>query len=146
MVQAILRKYTNLNGRYEQLAFHAEEAGDAEAALNYLWEAAVEARRNAAASSLSLMYDSALKLIDRLGEVADEKYVEFGRMSFASMLQLGEFEKVNLHLPRTMELARRKGRAAQVCSIQSQLGKAAEGHRSSYFAKSTRAIRPSFTV
>jgi len=121
-VQAIIRRYANLNGRYEQLAFHAEEAGDADAALGYLWEAAVEARRNAAASSLSLIYDRALKLIERLGEAAEEKYVDFGRMSFASMLQLGEFNKVNMHLPRTMELARRQGRAAQVCSVQSQLG------------------------
>ena len=121
-VQAITRRYPNLNGRYEQLAFHAEEAGDADAALGYLWDAAVEARRNAAASSLSLIYDRALKLIERLGEAAEEKYVDFGRMSFASMLQLGEFNKVNMHLPRTMELARRQGRAAQVCSVQSQLG------------------------
>jgi len=121
-VQAIIRRYPNLNGRYERLAFHAEEAGDAAAALGYLWEAAVEARRNAAASSLSLIYDRALKLIERLGEAAEEKYVDFGRMSFASMLLLGEFNKVNLHLPRTMELAQRQGRAKQVCSVQSQLG------------------------
>jgi class 3 adenylate cyclase/tetratricopeptide (TPR) repeat protein len=121
-VQAIIRRYPNLNGRYEQLAFHAEEAGDADAALGYLWEAAVEARRNAAASSLSLIYDRALKLIERLGEAAEEKYVDFGRMSFASMLLVGEFNKVKLHLPRTMELAQRQGRAAQACSVQSQLG------------------------
>jgi len=121
-VHAIIRRYPNLNGRYERLAFHAEEAGDADAALGYLWEAAAEARRNAAASSLSLIYDRALKLIERLGETAEEKYVDFGRMSFASMLLLGEFNKVNLHLPRTMELAQRQGRAKQVCSVQSQLG------------------------
>jgi light-regulated signal transduction histidine kinase (bacteriophytochrome) len=40
----------------------------------------------------------------------------------AIALQLGEFNKVNMHLPRTMGLARRQGRAAQVCSVQSQLG------------------------
>ena len=121
-VQAITRRYPNLNGRYEQLAFHAGGAGDADAALGYLWEAAVEARRNAAASSLSLIYDRALKLIERLGAAAEEKYVDFGLMSFASMLQLGEFDKVNMHMPRIMELARRQGRAAQVCGAQSQLG------------------------
>jgi class 3 adenylate cyclase/tetratricopeptide (TPR) repeat protein len=121
-IEAITRRYSNLHGRYEQLAFHAEEAGDADAALGYLWEAAVEARRNAAASSLSLIYDRALKLIERLGKAAEERYVDFGRMSFASMLLLGEFDKVKLHLPRTMELAQRQGRAAQVCSVQSQLG------------------------
>jgi tetratricopeptide (TPR) repeat protein len=121
-VQAITRRYQDLNGRYEQLAFHAEGAGDADAALGYLWEAAVEARRNAAASSLSLIYDRALKLIELLGEAAEERYVDFGRMSFASILLLGDFNKVNMHLPRTMELARRQGRAAQMCSVQSQLG------------------------
>ncbi|MBV9564509.1 MAG: AAA family ATPase [Bradyrhizobium sp.] len=121
-ILAIIRRYPNLHGRYEQLAFHAEEAGDAEAALGHLWEAAVEARRNAAASSLSLIYDRALKLIERLGGAAEERYVDFGRLSFASMLQLGEVDKVNMHLPRTLELARRQHRAAQVCSVQSQLG------------------------
>jgi tetratricopeptide (TPR) repeat protein len=121
-VHAMIRRYQNLHGRYEQLAFHAEEAGDTDVALGYLWDAAVEARRNAAASSLSLIYDRALKLIERLGSAAEEKYVDFGRLSFASILQLGEFDKVNMHLPRTLELARRQGRAAQVCSVQSQLG------------------------
>jgi class 3 adenylate cyclase/tetratricopeptide (TPR) repeat protein len=121
-IQAITLRYPNLHGRYEQLAFHAEEAGETEAALGYLWEAAVEARRNAAASSLSLIFDRALKLIERLGEAAEEKYVDFGRLSFASMLQLGEFKKVNMHLPRTMELAQLQGRAAQLCGAHSQLG------------------------
>jgi class 3 adenylate cyclase/tetratricopeptide (TPR) repeat protein len=121
-VQAITRCYPNLNGRYEQLAFHAEGAGAADAALCYLLEAAVEARRNAAASSLGLIYDRALKLIERLGEAAEERYVDFGRICFASILQLGDFNKVKLHLPRTIELARRQGRVAQVCSVQSQLG------------------------
>jgi class 3 adenylate cyclase/tetratricopeptide (TPR) repeat protein len=121
-IQAITRRYPNLHGQHERLAFHAEEAGDIDASLGYLWDAAVAARRNAAASSVSLIYDRALRLIERLGKAAEEKYVDFGRMCFASMLQLGEFDKVNMHLPRTMELAQRQGRAAQVCSVQSQLG------------------------
>lgn len=121
-IEAIAEQYPNLHGQHERLAFHAEEAGDVDAALNHLWEAAAEARRNAAASSVSLIYDRAIRLIDRLGTAAEEKYVDFGRMSFASMLQLGEFDKVNMHLPRTMELAQRQGRAAQMCSVQSQLG------------------------
>ena len=121
-IRAITLRYPNLSGRYEQLAFHAEEAGETELALGYLWEAALEARRNSAASSLNLIFDRALKLIERLGEAAEEKYVDFGRLSFASMLQLGEFKKVNMHLARTMELAQRQGRAAQVCGAHSQLG------------------------
>jgi class 3 adenylate cyclase/tetratricopeptide (TPR) repeat protein len=121
-IQAITLRHPNLHGHYEQLAFHAEEAGETKAALGYLWEAAVEARRNGAASSLSLIFDRAVKLIEHLGEAAEEKYVDFGRMSFASMLQLGEFKKVKMHLPRTMELAQRQGRVAQVCGAYAQLG------------------------
>src|SRR5262249_20219105 len=121
-IRAITLQYPNRNGRYEQLAFHAEEAGDTELALDYLWEAALEARRNSAASSLSLIFDRALSLITSLGETAEDRYADFGLMGFASMLQLGEFNRMNLHLARTMDLARRQGRAAQVCSAQSQLG------------------------
>jgi class 3 adenylate cyclase/tetratricopeptide (TPR) repeat protein len=121
-IRAITLRYPNLNGRYEQLAFHAEEAGETEVALGYLWEAALEARRNSAASSLNLIFDRAIKVIEKLGEVAEVKYVDFVLMSFASMLQLGEFKKMNEHLARTMELARGQGRIAQVCNAQSQLG------------------------
>jgi class 3 adenylate cyclase/tetratricopeptide (TPR) repeat protein len=120
-IRAITLRYPNLSGRYEQLAFHAEEAGETEVALGYLWEAALEARRNSAASSLNLIFDRALKLIEHLGEAAQDKYVDFVLMSFASMLQLGEFKKMK-HLTRAMELARRQGRVAQVCGAQSQLG------------------------
>ena len=68
-VQAIIRRYPNSDGRYEQLAFHAEEAGDADAALGYPSGTPPSKRcGNAAASSLSLIYDRALKLIERLGK------------------------------------------------------------------------------
>ena len=121
-IRTITQQYPSLHGRYEQLAFHAEEAGEAELALGYLWEAALEARRNSAATSLSLIFDRALSLVASLGEVAEEKYVDFVLMSFASMLQLGEFDKMSTHLARTMELAQRQGRAAQVCAAQAHLG------------------------
>jgi class 3 adenylate cyclase/tetratricopeptide (TPR) repeat protein len=121
-IRTITQQYPNLHGRYEQLAFHAEEAGDAELALGYLWEAALEARRNSAAISLNLIFDRALSLVASLGQVAEEKYVDFVLMSFASMLQLGEFDKMSTHLARTMELAQRQGRAAEVCSAQGHLG------------------------
>ncbi len=121
-IRAITLTYPTLHGRYEQLAFHAEQAGETEAALGYLWEAAAEARRNAAATSLSLIFDRALSLIERLGEAGQEKYVDFCLMNFVSMLQRGEFKKVNMHLARTLELAQRQGRAAQVCNAHSQLG------------------------
>jgi class 3 adenylate cyclase/tetratricopeptide (TPR) repeat protein len=120
-IRAITSRYPSLSGRYEQLAFHAEQAGEAEPALGYLWEAAVEARRHSAVLSLKLIFDRALKLIEHMGKAAEEKYVDFVLMSFASMLQLGEFTKMKTHLARIMELAHRQGRAAQVCNAYSQL-------------------------
>lgn len=111
-----------LDGRHEQLAFHAEGAGHLDEALEHLWEAALEARRNSASASLNLIFDRAIRLVDRIGDAAEERYVAFVLMSFASMLQLGEFEKMNLHLPRVMEVARRQGHPALVCNTLSQLG------------------------
>lgn len=121
-IQAITSRYRNLDGRYEQLAFHAERAGEDAAALDYLWEAGLEARRNSAAASLNLIFDRALVLIDRIGKPAEDRYVGFVLMAFASTVQLGEFEKMNTHLPRIIDLARRRGQPALVSGALSQLG------------------------
>ncbi len=121
-IRELILRHPNLNGRYEQLAFHAVGAGEDSIALDYLWKAALEARRSSAAVSLNLIFDQALQVMSRMGEAAESKYVDFVLMAFASMLQLGEFEKMKEHLPRTMELARRHGRPHQVCSLHSQLG------------------------
>ncbi len=43
-------------------------------------------------------------------------------MGFASMVQIGEFEKMNIHLSRVMELVRRSGQPRLVCNTLSQLG------------------------
>ncbi len=121
-IKAILSRHPSLGGRYQQLAFHAEGAGDDMAALGYLWEAGLEARRSAAAASLGLIFDRALQVIGRIGAAAEDRYVDFVLMAFASMVQLGEFDKVNLHLPRVMELVRRSDRPALISSTLSQLG------------------------
>ena len=121
-MRAITARYGNLDGRYEQLAFHAERAGEDSAALDYLWQAGLEARRNSAAASLNLIFDRALVLIDRIGKPAEDRYVAFVLMAFASTVQLGEFEKMNTHLPRIIDLARRRGRPELVSGTLSQLG------------------------
>ncbi|HEY2358223.1 MAG TPA: AAA family ATPase [Phenylobacterium sp.] len=121
-VEAITSRYESLSGRYEKLAFHAESSGDDNGALGYLWEAGLEARRNSAAASLNLIFDRALELIDRIGEAAEEKYVDFVLMAFALVVQLGEFDKMKIHLPRVVDLARRHGRPKMVCNSLSQLG------------------------
>jgi class 3 adenylate cyclase/tetratricopeptide (TPR) repeat protein len=121
-IREIILRHSNLSGRYEQLAFHAVEACEDTIALDYLWKAGLEARRLVGQISLNLIFDRALQVMSRMGEAAESKYVDFVLMAFASMLQLGEFKKMNEHLPRTMELARRHGRPHQVCSLNSQLG------------------------
>jgi class 3 adenylate cyclase/tetratricopeptide (TPR) repeat protein len=118
-IRVITQRYPSLRGR---LPFHAEGAGETEIALGYLWEAGLEARRNSAMASLGLIFDHALKLIERLGDAAEDKYVDFVLMSMPSMWQGGEFKKINYHLGRAMELARRQNRPGQVCGALSQLG------------------------
>ena len=121
-LQAILARNPNLSGRYERLAFHAEGAGLDEAALDYLWEAGLEARRSSAAASLNLIFDRAMELIARIGPAAEGKYVDFVLTVCALMVQLGEFDKMNMYLPRVIELARGGGGPSLVSSSLSQLG------------------------
>jgi class 3 adenylate cyclase/tetratricopeptide (TPR) repeat protein len=121
-VEAIRSRNASLAGRYGQLAFHAEAASDDAAALGYLWEAGLEARRNFATASLKLIFDRAVGVIERLGQPAEEKYVDFVILAGTSLIQVGEFEKMNAHLPRARELARRHGQPAKVAGALSQLG------------------------
>jgi class 3 adenylate cyclase/tetratricopeptide (TPR) repeat protein len=120
-IREIILRHPNLSGRYEPLAFHALEAGEDAIALDYLWQAALEARRNSASVSLNSIFDTALQVMTRMGEAAESKYVDFVLMAFPSMLNFGEFSKMNEHLPRTMELARRYGQPHQVCGLYYQL-------------------------
>lgn len=121
-LRGIHARHPDLTGRYEQLAFHAEGSGDAAAALDYLWDAALEARRNSAAVSLNLLFDRAVGLIETIGSTVESRYLDFVLMAFASMVQLGEFEKVRTHLPRVIDLARRSGKPSLISSTLSQLG------------------------
>jgi tetratricopeptide (TPR) repeat protein len=120
-IREIILRHSNLSGRYEQLAFHALKAGEDAIALDYLWQAGLEARRNSAAVSLNSIFDTVLQVIKRMGAAAETRYVDFVLMAFPSMLQFGEFSKMNEHLPRTMELARRHGQPHQVCGLHYQL-------------------------
>ena len=121
-IDAIKACHPSLGGRYGQLAFHAEGAADADAALAYLWEGAVEARRSCSTASINLIFDRAIELIARIGGEANGKYIDFVLMGFASMIQLGEFDKMNTHLPKVMELARDADDPALICNMLSQLG------------------------
>ncbi len=120
-IKALTSLSTDLSGQFERLAFHAEGARDDQLALSYLWESAIEARNASAHASLLLTLDHALEVTERIGAPAEEKFVDFVLMAFASMLQLGEFSKMNAVLPRTMELARIQDRPDKVCGTMSQM-------------------------
>ena len=101
---------------YERLAFHAEGAHDDERALEYLWLAALNARRASASGSLYLTFKRAMTCIERVGEPAEAKFVDFVLMAFGSLAQIGEFRSLGVYLPRTLELARKQDRKGKVCA------------------------------
>jgi tetratricopeptide (TPR) repeat protein len=108
--------------QYERLAFHAEGARDDEKALEYLWLAALSARRSSASGSLLLTFKRAIACIERIGEPAEERFVDFVLMAFGSLVQLGEFRSLSVYLPRALELARKQGRKSKVCAALCHMG------------------------
>ncbi|MBV8103152.1 MAG: tetratricopeptide repeat protein [Hyphomicrobiales bacterium] len=108
----------------ERLAFHAEGAHDDEKALEYLWLAAVNARRASAVDSLYLTFTRAMTCIERIGEPAEPKFVDFVLMAFGSLAQIGEFRSLAAYLPRALELARKQNRKAKICAALCHLGMA----------------------
>ena len=114
-IAAITAAYGDLGAQYERLAFHAEGARDDAEALRYLWLAAMRARRNSASASLHLMFRRAMQCIERIGETAEPKFVDFVLMAFDPLQQIGEFRRLSAYLPRAMELAQKQGRPDKVC-------------------------------
>ncbi len=114
-IDAISSIYANLDEHYERIAFHAECAGDDENALEYLWLAGLQARRSSATGSLLLIFQHAEQCIERLGETADDRYVDFVLMACAALLQIGEFSRMKGHIPRALEIARDRQQPEKVC-------------------------------
>jgi tetratricopeptide (TPR) repeat protein len=108
----------------ERLAYHAEGAHDDEKALEYLWLAALNARRASAVDSLYLTFTRAMSCIERIGEPAEPKFVDFVLMAFGSLAQIGEFRSLAAYLPRALELARKQHRKSKVCAALCHLGMA----------------------
>jgi class 3 adenylate cyclase/tetratricopeptide (TPR) repeat protein len=107
---------------YERLAFHAEGACDDERALEYLWLSALRAHRSSASGSLNLTFKRAMQCAERVGAVAETRFVDFIVMAFAPLLQVGEFRSMSAFLPRAMELARRQSRRDKVCAVLCHMG------------------------
>jgi class 3 adenylate cyclase/tetratricopeptide (TPR) repeat protein len=115
-MDAVVSSYADLEPQYERLAFHAEGARDDERALEYLWQGAIRANRSCAAGSLFLIFQRAMRHIERIGEPADERFVDFVMMAFGQLLQIGEFAELKPYLPRALELAQRQNRKDKVCA------------------------------
>jgi class 3 adenylate cyclase/tetratricopeptide (TPR) repeat protein len=115
-MDAVVSSYADLGPQYERLAFHAEGARDDERALEYLWQGASHANRSYAAGSLFLIFQRAMRHIERIGEPADERFVDFVMMAFGRLLHIGEFVKLKPYLPRALELAQRQNRKDKVCA------------------------------
>ncbi|MEM9105362.1 MAG: adenylate/guanylate cyclase domain-containing protein, partial [Pseudomonadota bacterium] len=121
-IGSIKDSFSDLGGQYERLAFHAEEAGDDEAALEFLYFACSRASKSAAGKSLLLNFERALRCVDRLGEKAEPTFVKLVQMVCAPLLQHGEFSQMRNHLARAMEFARKYGDQNRICAALCQLG------------------------
>ena len=120
-MEAILST-ADVGRHYERLAYHAEGAHDDERALEYLWLAALNARRTSASGSLYLTFKRAMTCIERVGEPAEAKFVDFVLMAFGSLAQIGEFRSLAVYLPRALEFARKQDRKGKVCAALCHLG------------------------
>jgi tetratricopeptide (TPR) repeat protein len=121
-IAAVTATYSDLGAQLERLAFHAESARNDERALEYLFLAGLRARRSSASGSLFLIFQRAMECVERIGEPAERRFVDFVLMAFAQLLQIGEFSKMNPYLPRALELARSQDRPDKVCAALCHMG------------------------
>lgn len=121
-IAAVTATYSDLGAQFERLAFHAESARNDEQALEYLWLAGLRARRSSASGSLFLIFQRAMACVERIGEPAERRFVDFVLMAFAQLLQMGEFSKMKPYLPRALELAQRQDRPDRVCAALCHMG------------------------
>lgn len=120
-IEAIRKLHPNLDEQHERLARHARQAGDDMLALDHLWKAAQIASRTWSTGSLQLLFEQALPCIERLGDDADNMYLNFVLLTYTPSLQLGEFTRLNVHLPRALEIAQKLNMPDKICGAQCQL-------------------------
>ncbi len=121
-VEAIISVHPQSDSQYERLAFHAEGAGDADMALDYLWLAGLQARRSAAAASLLTIFRRAMDCIEKAGDTSSERHVDFFNLSCAALLQIGEFEEMKSAVPKAISIARKLDNPDKLCATLGQLG------------------------
>lgn len=122
MVDAIRRRGRDARKMNAILAHHAEEAGDDTLALECLWLEARRAKQRLGSRSLVRIFHRAVSCAKRIGESADERYVDFILISLASMIQLGEIETIKAHLPKVRELAIVQMRPKRICGANCMMG------------------------
>lgn len=98
----------------ERLAHHAEAAKLTQRALDYLWQAALYARRTGAIDSLSAIFSNAVRLCTARATRDPVRYVDFVLMACTMLLQGGKFTLAKEHLARAAELAETQRRPAKV--------------------------------
>jgi class 3 adenylate cyclase/tetratricopeptide (TPR) repeat protein len=121
-IAAVTASYTDLGPHYERLAYYAEGARDAEKALSFLWQAGLRANRSSAPRSLFLIFEQAMRHIERIGEPADARFVDFVLMAFTQLTHIGEIVRMKPYLPRALELARNQQRQDKVCVALCHMG------------------------
>jgi class 3 adenylate cyclase len=141
-IAAIRSIHIDLEAQQERLAFHAEGAHDDELALECLWLASLRARRRSASGSLELMFKRAMGCVDRIGEAAETRFVDFVLMAFDPLQQLGQFRTLNAYLPRVIELAEKQNRKDRVCAALCHMSMVSwfEGRYPESFEQSGKAL------
>jgi class 3 adenylate cyclase/tetratricopeptide (TPR) repeat protein len=141
-IAAIKSKHIDLEAQQERLAFHAEGAHDDELALECLWLASLRARRRSASGSLELMFKRAMGCVDRIGEAAESRFVDFVLMAFDPLQQLGQFRTLNAYLPRVIELAQKQNRKDKGCAALCHMSMVSwfEGRYPESFEQSRKAL------
>ena len=119
-IETIQELNSNLDAQYERLAFHAESAGDDNLALEFLWKAGLIASRSWASGSLLLIFESAVACMNRIGPASDNRFVDFVLITYAPLIQLGEFTRMNPHLERALAIAEAGDRPNRYCGMLCQ--------------------------
>jgi class 3 adenylate cyclase/tetratricopeptide (TPR) repeat protein len=75
------------------LAYHAQEAGELERALDHLWQACTQAIATAAIRTAQSLYRRAAFICDQIGSKADPRKVKFASLVFDALHQLAAHEE-----------------------------------------------------
>lgn len=76
------------------MAYHAQEAGKLDLALDHLWQACTQAIATAAIRTAQSLYRRAVYICDQLGAEADARKIKFASLVFDALHQLAAHEEI----------------------------------------------------